>query len=104
MSISVSELIRESKEIRAKGSEIRGQAISSQIRAGITQCHAARQCFRSGNTTSGNKIIAKLVYAILKIEHHLSEPQHVPADDLPALLGKLEQLKKELQAVQADLH
>ncbi len=104
MSNFVSQLVNESKEIRAKGATIRGQAISSQIRAGIILCMAARQASRRGNSRSANKTLDRVAHAIDRIQHHLSEPKHVPTATLPALRSELERLEEELRATQADLH
>ncbi len=98
------ELIEESKRIRAQGQRIRGQAISSQIKAGLTLCSAAGESIRRGNLVNAKKTLDALARSIQTIRRHLGESEHVPAGVLPTLCAELEQLEKQLKTIQEELH
>ncbi len=96
-------LIEESRRIRAEGAQVRGQAISSQIKAGFTLCIAARHSSQTGDTVTAKRTLDKLVQATRKIRQHLSEPEHLPAQIHSTLCTKLKDLEEELRTTQTEI-
>jgi len=93
----------EGARLHAVASQIRLQAIESQLSLGFTLCALAETEIRFRQHSVARKLLDKVRHAAQSISFHLDEPNHLPNNSATDLRQPLMQLETRLEEVELRL-